>query len=197
MADITILEKGSPINIEDKSPNLKNLYVGMGWDVNTSGGADFDLDVTAVFTDTNKKVTDKKWINYYGNLEIQDGGKTVVKHSSDDLTGGSSEAGDDEFINIHLNLLPELIQHIFVFVNIYEAKQRNQHFGLVNNSFVRLMDGDTEKEFANYKLKDEFANNSGVMVAEIYRLGSDWKAKVLAEPVDGTIDEILKKYNLE
>lgn len=197
MAEITVLEKGSPINIEEKSPGLKNLYIGMGWDVNTSGGGDFDLDVSAAFCDTNKKLTDKKWLNYYSNLKIEEGGQTLVQHSSDDLTGGSSAEGDDEFINIHLDKLPELIQHIFIFVNIYEAKGRNQHFGMVNNSFVRLMDGDTEKEFAKYDLKAEYADKSAVMVAEIYRMGGEWKAKIIGEGVDGTIGEVLKAYGLE
>jgi len=195
--EITVLEKGTPINISDKVPSLKNLYIGMGWDENKEAGGDFDLDVTAALCGANGKLHDGTHLCYYSNLEVKLNGETVAKHSADDLTGGSSSAGDDEFINLKLDKMPSDVEHIFVFVNIYEAKLRNQHFGMVNNSFIRLVDGDTDKEFAKYQLKDEYANNSGVMVAEIYRMGGEWKAKIIGEAIDGSISDILKSRNLE
>lgn len=36
--DIQILEKGQVVNISEKVPSLKTLYLGLGWDVNNEGG---------------------------------------------------------------------------------------------------------------------------------------------------------------
>lgn len=195
MSDIHIMQKGAPISIAEKSPGLKKLFVGMGWDVNTQGGADYDLDLTVVLAGADKKLKEQKNLLYYGNLEYKVGNDVVVQHSADNLTGAGD--GDDEWFWAKLDQLPQDIQHIFIIVNIYEAGTRNQHFGNVESSFVRLADGDTDKEFAKHELKNEFANNSGVLVAEIYRMGGEWKANVIAKGVNGSIEEILKAEGIE
>lgn len=196
--DITVLKKGEKINIAEKVPALKNLLVGMGWDVNTSGGADFDLDVTAVLCNSSNKAIDSKHLVYYDNLEFKKSdGTVVVKHSADDLTGGSSEKGDDEFINFHLNQMPDEVQSIYIFGNIYEAKDRKQDYSMVNSSYLRLVDGDTEVEFARHDLQKEYAGKTAVMLAKLYRMGADWKVEVLAEGTDGSIQDVLKAYSLE
>lgn len=196
--NIEILSKGQKLNIAEKAPSLKNLLVGMGWDVNKSGGADFDLDVTVALCDANSKLKDANHLVYYSNLDFKKSdGTVVVKHSADDLTGGTSEKGDDEFVNLHLDQMPDDVQNIYIFGNIYEAKDRKQDYGMVNSSYLRLVDGDTEVEFARHDLQKEYAGKTAIMLAKLYRMGADWKIEVLAEGTDGTIRDVLKTYNLE
>jgi tellurium resistance protein TerD len=193
MSDVVSLEKGgAPVNISDQFPSLtEGMVVGLGWKP-ADTGKDFDLDSVAVLLDENKKVVEGG-INFFNALEYKVNGEAVVIHSKDDLTGGSSEEGDDETITVKLKKLPESIKHVVVFVNIYQATERGQKFGQVNDSYMRLLDAATEKEVVRNSLKKEFAENTGVVLADIYRFGSEWKVKAISQGVNGDINEIVSK----
>ena len=72
------LSKGQKVDLTKGNPGLKNIMVGLGWDVNAfDTGADFDLDAAAFMLGSNGKCpTDKEFV-FYGNLEHPSG---AVKH---------------------------------------------------------------------------------------------------------------------
>ena len=50
------LSKGQKVDLTKKNPGLKNIMVGLGWDVNAfDSGADFDLDAAAFMLGSNGK----------------------------------------------------------------------------------------------------------------------------------------------
>ena len=59
----------------------------------------------------------------------------------DNLTGAGD--GDDEQIKITLSSSPAEITKIAFTVTIYEAEQRRQNFGQVNNAFIRIYNEET------------------------------------------------------
>lgn len=79
------LSKGQKVDLTKGNPGLKNIMVGLGWDVNAfDTGADFDLDAAAFMLGSNGKCpTDKEFI-FYGNLEHP---SASVKHMGDNRTG--------------------------------------------------------------------------------------------------------------
>ena len=116
--------------------------VGLGWDVNAfDSGADFDLAAAAFMVGENGKCpTDKEFV-FYGNLVHP---SESVKHMGDNLTGEGD--GDDEQIVVDLSKIPAEYDRIVIVVNIYHAVQRKQHFGMIENAFIRLVDGKTNRE---------------------------------------------------
>ena len=85
------LSKGQKVSLTKGNPSLKNIMVGLGWDVNAfDSGADFDLDASAFLVGSNGKCITEKDFVFYGNLEHPSG---AVKHMGDNLTGGGD--GDD------------------------------------------------------------------------------------------------------
>ena len=54
------LSKGEAVSLSKKAPGLKQLLIGLGWDVNESGGADFDLDASAFLLSANGKCPKSK-----------------------------------------------------------------------------------------------------------------------------------------
>lgn len=189
MADIVNLDKGAPaVNLSEQFPTLtKSLLIGLGWKP-ADTGKDFDLDSTVMLLDKNKKQVQNGLI-YFNHLKYMN---DVVVHSADDLTGGSSEEGDDETITVRLDKLPEEVAHVVAFMNIYDADSRGQKFGQVNDSYMRLVDAD-ENEVIRHSLKKEYADNTGVVLADIYRFGSEWKVKAIAQGVNGDINTIAAK----
>ena len=107
----------------------------------------------------------------------------AIRHSGDDLTGGSSKAGDDEMILIDLDRIPNYVQKMAFVVNIYDAAKRNQHFGLVQNAYIRVVDRDTNNEVCRFNLSDNYEGMTGLVAGEIYRSGSEWKFDAIGQAV--------------
>ena len=50
------LSKGQKVDLTKGNPGLKNVMVGLGWDVNAfDSGADFDLDAAAFMVNARQK----------------------------------------------------------------------------------------------------------------------------------------------
>lgn len=96
------LSKGQRVDLTKGRPSLKNIFVGLGWDINHyDGEADFDLDASAFMIKENGKVRNDEDFIFYGNLSHSS--KSVI-HMGDNRTGEGD--GDDEVINIKLDQVP-------------------------------------------------------------------------------------------
>ena len=63
------LKKGQKVSLTKENPGLKNVVVGIGWDINAfDTGGDFDLDAAAFCLTDSGKVSDQKDFVFYGNL---------------------------------------------------------------------------------------------------------------------------------
>ena len=130
------LTKGQKVSLTKGNPGLRNVVVGLGWDVNQfDTGGDFDLDASAFLLSDSGKVSRQEDFVFYGNLAHPSGS---VVHQGDNLTGVGD--GDDEQIKIDLTQVPETISKIAFAVTIYDAEGRRQNFGQVNNAFIRIYD---------------------------------------------------------
>ena len=75
------LQKGQKVSLTKGNPGLKNVVVGIGWDVNAfDTGGDFDLDGAAFCLTDSGKVSDQKDFVFFGNLTHPSGS---VQHLGD------------------------------------------------------------------------------------------------------------------
>jgi tellurium resistance protein TerD len=177
MSDTVKLVKGQNVELSKVAPGMTKAIVGLGWD-ELQGSETADLDAMAFLLKTDGKVRSDKDFVYYNNL---DGAAPAVKHSGDDLTGGSSEHGDDEQIQVDLSAIPSDVESIKFLVDIYQAAEKGQNFGQVKNAYVRLVDAATNQEVVRYDLTEDYSGNTDVMVAELYRHDGTWKFKAIGE----------------
>ncbi|MDF9587169.1 TerD family protein, partial [Bacillus cereus] len=111
------LQKGQKVDLTKGRENLKNVMIGLGWDVNEfDGGHDFDLDASAFLLNSAGKCAKDLDFIFYNNLKSTCGS---VVHSGDNLTGGGD--GDDEQLVVHLDKVPSNVDKIAFTVTIYDA----------------------------------------------------------------------------
>lgn len=171
------LKKGEGVNLKKDAPNLRRVLIGLGWDpVKKLFGRDMDIDASVICIDESGRRED---VVYYHNLQHRSG---AINHHGDNLTGDGD--GDDEQIDIILDLVPDNIQKLSVIINIYEAYNRHQDFGKVENCFVHASDMDTGKELIRYDIDGNFGKKTGIFVADIYRHNGEWKFKAIGEGVE-------------
>lgn len=164
------LQKGQRIDI-----GLSKIGVGLGWDPNTTGGSDFDLDASAFMIGTNKKIPSDEYLVFYNNPLSPDG---ALKHSGDDRTGGNSD-GDDETLLLNIAKLNPTIQEIVFVVTIYEYEARRQNFGQVRNSFIRIYDEASGEEIAKYELDEDFSVETAVEFGRLYKKDNKWRFEAM------------------
>ena len=135
------LNKNDILDLTKRNPGLKRVKLGAGWDI-SNNGFDFDLDIAAFLLDSNNKFNTVSNVIFFNNKEGQG-----ISLAGDNRTGAGE--GDDETINIDLeNINPNIAKIVFV-VTIHEAMAKRQTFGMINNSYVRLIDLDqNEKEIS-------------------------------------------------
>lgn len=181
------LEKGQRISM-DKGLTL--VGVGLGWDPNEGTGYDFDLDASAFMLGESGRIPTDEYFVFYNNPKSPDGS---VESTGDDLTGGNSDGGDDETINVDLSKVDPKIQEIVFTATIYKAEERGQNFGQVRNSYIRIYDAKTNAEIARYDLDEDFSIETAVE-GRLYRRGDEWKFEAMGIGNKGGLQSLVNKY---
>jgi len=218
------LVKGQTIDLrkndKGESFDLSTVTIGLGWDVRKKAGGGFfgkllgggqeeeyDLDAVAFLLDNNGKVAN------LGRTAQMSNGQSVglyegdviffnsMRHPSgqiwltgDNRTGAGD--GDDEQIIVKLDTLDAKYEKILFLVAIYQGRQRKQHFGNIENAFIRAVD-NKGNEIAKFNLSgnDAYNNMCSMVFAEVYRKEGTWKFRALGDPNQAdSFVEILKNY---
>ena len=187
------LSKGQRVDLTKGNPGLKNIMVGLGWDVNEfDSGSTYDLDAAAFMVGENGKCPTEKEFIFYGNLEHISG---AVKHMGDNLTGDGE--GDDEQIFVDLNKIPANISRIAFTVTIYDADVKRQNFGQVSNAFIRIVDEATGQELIRYDLGEDFSIETAIVVGELYKHNGEWKFNAIGSGFQGGLAALCGHYGIE
>lgn len=183
------LEKGKSLNLSKEAEGLSEIIVGLGWDVIKKGffSRNVDCDASAFLLDSKGKMINRNALVYFGN---QKSSCNSVIHTGDNLTGAGD--GDDEQIIVDLSKVPSNVQEIVFVVNIYQANSRGQHFGMVENAFMRIVDKRTNKQLAHFNLTEDYSNKTAMIFGSLYRENGQWQFKSIGE---GTTDDGLEKIS--
>jgi len=170
------LNKGGNVSLSKEAPGLTAVLVGLGWDIRTTTGADFDLDASAILLNADGKAVSDKHFVFFNNLTSPDG---TVEHTGDNLTGEGE--GDDEAIKVNLAGMPSEVDKVVFPVSIYDAESRSQSFGQVRNAFIRVVNQEGSTEIARYDLTEDASTETAMVFGELYRNGPDWKFRAVGQ----------------
>jgi tellurium resistance protein TerD len=205
------LQKGQTINLEKSQYDLSTVTIGLGWDVRQrkpgflggllgGGGNDeeYDLDAIAFLLDGGDKVInlgDSRLVGgdviFFNNLRHPSG---QIWLTGDNRTGDGD--GDDEQIVVRLESLPQPYQKILFVVSIYQGQQKGQHFGMIENAFIRAVDA-RGREMARFNMSGDatYSQMRSVVFAEVYKRDGGWKFRAIGTPYPtDSFAEILRSY---
>ncbi len=185
------LSKGGNVSLSKAAPGLTSVAVGLGWDVRTTTGTDFDLDASAIATGADKKVVSDQHFVFFNNLKSPEG---TIEHVGDNTTGEGE--GDDEVINVDLANTPPTIESIFFPVSIYEADSRQQSFGQVRNAYIRVVNRANGEELARYDLSEDASTETAMVFGELYRNGAEWKFRAIGQGYASGLAGIARDYGV-
>ena len=191
------LQKGQKVDLTKGNAGLKSLVVGLGWDPVKKKFSLFnkqeeiDCDASAILiSESTGKLAGPIDVVYYGQLQHRSG---AVRHCGDNLTGDGD--GDDEQIIVELNRVPADYNKIVFVVTIYQARERQQHFGMIQNAVIRIVDADTGTELCKYNLSENYDGKTAMIFGEVYRYNGEWKFGAVGEPTnDNGIADIAARF---
>lgn len=192
------LQKGQKVSLTKDNAGLAKVIVGLGWDevkqvkkgFFASRPANIDCDASAILL-KNGRLSANNDVVYYANLRHSSG---TVQHMGDNLTGAGD--GDDEQIVVDLSRVPAEYDKIIIVVNIYQAVQRNQDFGMIQNAFIRLVDGRNNNEMCRYNLTENYAGMTSMIFGELYRYNNEWKFNAMGQGTnDPGLTELAKRFS--
>ena len=170
------LSKGGNVSLTKQAPGLTAVTVGLGWDLRTTTGTDFDLDASALVLDASGKILTDQHFVFFNNLRTPEGG---VEHTGDNTTGAGE--GDDEQIKVSFAAMPAEAERVAFAVSIYDADTRSQNFGQVRNAFIRVVNQADNSELARYDLSEDASTETAMVFGELYRNGAEWKFRAVGQ----------------
>lgn len=176
------LQKGGKVSLTKEDAGLKNLLIGLGWNVRQTDGVAFDLDASAFCLGANGKVRKETDFVFFKNLQTEDG---TVRHGGDNRTGDGE--GDDETITVDLSRLDPRIKSLVFTVNSFTG----QNFNQVENASCRVYDATTGEVFAEYNLSQK-GSHTGLIMLKVYLHNGEWKVHALGETLNGRVVQQLE-----
>lgn len=185
------LAKGGNVSLSRAAPSLKKILVGLGWEARVTTGDDYDLDVSAFLLSEIGKVKSDDDFIFYNQLKSQCGS---VEHNGDNRTGAGD--GDDETMTVNLEKVPGTVKRIVFCVTIDDAERRRQNFGQVSDSFMRIVNLESDTEIARFDLTEDYSTETAMIFGEIYRHNDEWKFKAVGQGFAGGLESMCKQFGV-
>ncbi|AXY34809.1 TerD family protein [Yersinia pseudotuberculosis] len=185
------LVKGGNVSLTKEAPTMNIAVVGLGWDARVTDGSEFDLDASVFMVGENGKVLSDQYFIFFNN-KVSPCGSVV--HQGDNRTGAGD--GDDEQIKIDLKKVPADVKKIIFSVTIYDAEARKQNFGMVSNSFMRVVNEDNSAEIARFDLSEDASTETAMIFGELYRNNDEWKFKAVGQGFAGGLSALASQHGV-
>ena len=198
------LKKGQEVVLRKSTGEyLEHVMIGLGWDPieqPKKGGlfglfaeksSEIDCDASVLVCNKEGKLESKADVIYYHNLTHSSG---AIRHMGDNKTGAGE--GDDEQVMVNLADVPEQYTKIVFIVSIYQSVQREQHFGMIHNAFIRIIDKDDDTEICRFDLTDNYDKMTAMVFGELNWYEDGWKFKAIGKGTKASsLAEIVRKFS--
>ncbi len=181
------LRKKQPIVLT--KPGLQKIHIGLSWDQTIVNGKPADCDVSVFMLDQTNKIPTEQFFVFYNNLLSEDG---AVQHMGDNRDGAGD--GDDEVIQVDLGKVVSQVEQILFTVTIHEAEERGHNFGNVRNAAIRVVNMASDEEICTYTLTEQFGDADSLMIARLFRVGSEWKFEAMGDAFGGGLGALVGLY---
>ncbi|MAS87019.1 MAG: chemical-damaging agent resistance protein C [Micavibrio sp.] len=185
------INKQESKNLTQLQPGLKKLMVGTGWDIQMNEDGAVDVDLSCFLLNVADQTREDSDFVFYNNATSKN---EAVRYKGDNRTGAGE--GDDEIIFLELDKIDFDVATIVFVASIYEGSVNKQDFGMLKNSYIRVLDEENRVELLRYDLAEDFKGHQAVKIASLERAGNDWYFKALGEPVRGGLAEVAKGYGM-
>lgn len=178
-----LLQKGQKAALEHGTP-LSGVKACFGW--NTTN-AQCDVDVSAYLLGADGKVLGDNWFVFYGQEQSPDGYVRLQTQEKDDR----------QSVTIDLAHLNSQVKKIVFVLTINEAFEKHLNFGMMEDAYVRILDGQTGQELTSFQMTEYYSNVISMMIGEIYNHNGTWKFNAVGNGVAKDLAGLCQMYGVQ
>lgn len=192
-ADRNLVKKGDYVDLLRRTPSLRELYAGTGWQLGNYEGDKIDVDLCCFLLDRNGQTRVDEDFIFYNQPSTLEG---AVKHLGDSRTGDG--VGDDECIFVDLTGLPFDIVQIDFVLSIYDEAIKGWDFSMMKHVYIRIVDKEEDIELLRLRIDnpEEFKGETCLLLGSLVREGAKWFFDVKQQPVPGGLAKIATQYGI-
>lgn len=190
MSNVVNLRKGQRVEL---AKGISKLRIELTWQASRKAES-WDLDIMALELNEDQLIANGgiSHLVFYNNLKDPQG---ALVHSGDDRTG----EGDGEEMRLDVSKLHSEVKEVLFVLNIFESMKKNQNFGEIKHTVLRIYYDDDTIPALVYNLEEEESHRTATVlkVVSIYKSGGMWKVKAINEGVTSSLSSVLANYGLE
>jgi tellurium resistance protein TerD len=182
------MKRGANVALTREIPGLRGVVVGVTWNAGSETVLDESLVFAALLCDTSNKVLSEEHFVFFNQLISPDQSVQQLEQAL---------GRDREQVEVHFDAVPAEVDRIVFAVYVNEGPGPRRTLGQLRSLVVRVLNLDGNAELvASEDLATALEVETALTVAEVYRLGADWKFKVLGQGYAKGIDGIAADYGL-
>ncbi len=182
------MKRGANVALTREIPGLTGLVLGMSWTAGGERALEDNLVFAAILCGADGRVRDDRDFVFFNQL-------TSPEQSVQQLE--KALGGDHEQIEVDLTAVPPEVDRIVVVLYVNEGPAQRRTLGQLRSCVVRVLDAADNRELVrSEELATAFSTETAVALGEIYRLGRDWKFKVLGQGYAKGVAGIAADYGI-
>lgn len=175
-----VLQKGANIFLSQAAENLNKVTVIVKWKIKSYANTEFEIDPGAFMLTTENKVRNDGDFIFYNQPESPDKVLTLKTN----------------IFQVELDHIPEKIVKISFTLSIYDAKQRRQHFRMLENISIELFNNANKKKLVTFCL-DDTNFETAIILGQLYRYHDQWKFKAIGQGYIDGLDVLAKNFGVD
>ena len=76
------------------------------------------------------------------------------------------------------------------------AEERLQNFGMVSNSYIRMVKKDNDEEMIRYDLGEDYSTETAMVLGELYRHNGEWKFNAIGQGYSGGLQALCSSFGV-
>ena len=177
-----VLKKNALLDLGKTVPGLTKIDFCMGWDISTIG-THIDLDLSILACHEKGKILLAHDVIFYNHREIPG-----ISLNTDPMEE------DYETISVVLPDIDLSVSKLICCLTIHRAAARHQTFEIVSNSYIRLVDKETDTEIAKFTLEGSHPTSTAIVFAELVRDNENWVFHTIGEGLIGDLNQVAARF---
>jgi tellurium resistance protein TerD len=182
------MKRGANVALTREIPGLRGLVVGVKWDAGSERVLDENLVLAALLCAADGRLRSDRDFVFFNQIASSDLSVTALEKAM---------AGDQEQIEVDFATVPADVERIVFALYVNDGPAQHRSLGQLRSCVIRVLDRADNRELVrSEELARAFSQETAVTLGEVYRLGGDWKFKVLGQGYADGVVGIAADYGL-
>jgi tellurium resistance protein TerD len=182
------MKRGANVALTREIPGLRGIVLGVDWDAGSERALTDNLVVATILCDARSRALSDEHFVFFNQLQSPELSVQQLEQAM---------GSDDEQIEIDLARVPAEVERIVIVLYVNDGPAQRRTLGQLKGCVLRVLDlADNRELVRSENFAPALSSETALSLAEVYRLGGDWKFKVIGQGYSQGISGIAADYGL-